>query len=165
MIVHDETTNRLLVHAGIPPTWSVKRALKEANKVETALSGKAWKKAIAHMYGNLPATWSKSLSAEERLRFTINGLTRMRFCTKRGALSMEYSGPLDTQPKDLVPWFYVANRKARNTHILFGHWSALGVVEGKNYTALDSGCVWGRRLTAVKLRNRSHPRIRVKCDP
>ena len=122
-----------------------------------------WPDAIAHMYGDLPRVWSKKLDEEQRMRYTINGLTRMRFCDRQGNMVTGYSGPPGTQPKRLVPWFDVPNRKAKDTHIIFGHWSALGIMERSNLTALDSGCVWGRKLTAIALKRRSRPRVRIKC--
>ncbi len=163
LIVHNQKRNRLLVHAGVPPMWSVSRALEQAAKVEALLRGNDWKAALTSMYGNVPRAWSKSLKKEQKLRFTINALTRMRFCDNKGRLALEYSGPPGTQPKYLTPWFAVPNRKTANVHICFGHWSALGIMQTTNLTALDSGCVWGRRLTAIKLQRRGHPRTRVKC--
>lgn len=163
LIVYNEKRNRLLVHAGIPPDWSVPRALQRAAKVEALLQDDDWETALGAMYGNVPRAWSKSLTKEQKLRFTVNALTRMRFCDNKGRLALEYSGPPGTQPKNLTPWFAAPNRKARDTHIYFGHWSALGAMHAPNITALDSGCVWGRRLTAITLRRRSHPRTRVKC--
>jgi len=163
LLVHNTKRNRLLVHAGIPPSWSVGRALKEAAKVETLLRSKDWAAALGSMYGNVPRAWSKTLKPEQKLRYTINALTRMRFCDHAGRLALEYSGPPGTQPKKFMPWFAVPNRKAADTHIYFGHWSSLGIMQTNNLTALDSGCVWGRRLTAIKLLRRSHPRTRIKC--
>lgn len=163
LIAHDAKRNRLLVHAGLPPQWSVNRALKESARVESLLRSSQWRSALAGMYGNSPRSWAKSLTREEKLRYTINALTRMRYCDRDGNLRLEYSGPPGTQPKHVFPWFAAPKRKAQGTHIYFGHWSALGVMQVPNLTALDSGCVWGRRLTAVKLRRRTHPRTRVKC--
>ncbi len=164
MIVYDDKRNRLLVHAGLPPLWTVRRALKEAAKVEKRLRGPEWRSALKTMYGNAPRGWSRTLTRDEKLRYTINALTRMRFCDRLGSLALEYSGPPGTQPKHVYPWFAAPNRKSAGTHIFFGHWSALGVMQAPNLTALDSGCVWGRRLTAVKLRRNTHPRTRVKCS-
>ena len=163
LLVHDAERNRVLVHAGIPPIWSVKKALKHAHRVEALLRGPDWPTTVAHMYGNLPRIWSKALDAEQRMRYTINGLTRIRFCDRQGHMIAGYSGPPGTQPKRYVPWFEVENRKAKDTHIVFGHWSALGVMERKNVTALDSGCVWGRKLTAVALKRGGRAKVRVKC--
>lgn len=163
LIVFNEKRNRLLVHAGIPPGWSVKRALKEAGKVEALLRDDDWMNALASMYGNSPRAWTKSLRKELKVRYTINALTRLRYCDSKGRLALEYSGPPGTQPKNYLPWFRFPKRKAAGTHIYFGHWSSLGEMHGENLTALDSGCVWGRRLTAIKLLRRSHPRTRVKC--
>jgi bis(5'-nucleosyl)-tetraphosphatase (symmetrical) len=163
LLVHDAERGRALVHAGIPPIWSIKKALKQAARVETMLRSDEWPTAVAHMYGNLPRIWSKSLDAEQRMRYTINGFTRMRFCDKDGHMIAGYSGPPGTQPKRFMPWFDVAGRKTKDVHIVFGHWSALGVVERKNITALDSGCVWGRKLTAVALKRNGRAKVRVKC--
>lgn len=163
LFVYDEKRNRALVHAGLPPVWSIRRALKAAAKVEAWLRSKDWRTALVSMYGNAPRRWSKTLSDEQKLRYTINALTRIRYCDRNGRMSFEYSGPPGTQPKGLMPWFSVPGRKSQATHVYFGHWSALGVMQATNLTALDSGCVWGRRLTAIKLRRRSHPRTRVKC--
>lgn len=163
LLIHDAERGRALVHAGIPPIWSMKKALKQARLVEERLRSDDWPTAVAHMYGNLPRIWSKSLDAEQRMRYTINGFTRMRFCDKQGHMVPGYSGPPGTQPKRFLPWFDVADRKTKDTHIVFGHWSALGVMERGNVTALDSGCVWGRKLTAVALKRRGRAKVRVKC--
>jgi bis(5'-nucleosyl)-tetraphosphatase (symmetrical) len=163
LVIFNEKRNRLLVHAGIPPAWTVARTLKEAGRIEALLRGDDWAAALKSMYGNVPRAWSKSLKTEQKLRYTINALTRMRFCDHDGRLALEYSGPPGTQPKRFMPWFAAPNRKTADTHIYFGHWSSLGTMQRTNLTALDSGCVWGRRLTAIKLLRRSHPRTRVKC--
>ena len=131
--------------------------------MEALLRDDDWMKALATMYGNVPRAWSKGLRKELKRRYTINALTRMRFCDAEGRLALEFSGPPGTQPKHYTPWFAFPKRKTADTHIYFGHWSSLGEMHGANFTALDSGCVWGRRLTAIKLQRRSHPRTRVKC--
>jgi bis(5'-nucleosyl)-tetraphosphatase (symmetrical) len=163
LLVHDAAENRALVHAGIPPVWSIKKAVKNAAIVESQLRGRAWKDALSHMYGNLPRVWSRKLDRVQRIRYTINALTRMRFCDAKGHLAFGHTGPPGTQPKRYMPWFEVPGRKATDTHIFFGHWSALGLFEGHNVTGLDSGCVWGRKLTAVALKPRGIKRTRVKC--
>jgi bis(5'-nucleosyl)-tetraphosphatase (symmetrical) len=114
------------------------------------------------MYGDEPSRWSPRLRRSERLRYTINALTRMRFCTAEGRLDLERSGPPGSEPPELMPWFDVPNRAARDTHIVFGHWSALGVLRRPDITALDSGCVWGRTLTAIPLDPPGEP-IAVPC--
>ena len=163
LLEFDAKRNCLLVHAGLPPAWSVRRAVKQAAKVEAVLRGDDWRAAVAAMYGNTPRQWSKTLDAQAKLRYTINALTRMRYCDRRGRLSFDYSGPPGTQPKGLLPWFAAPGRKSAATHIYFGHWSALGIMQTPNLTALDSGCVWGRRLTAIQVRRGEPSRTRVKC--
>jgi bis(5'-nucleosyl)-tetraphosphatase (symmetrical) len=103
------------------------------------------------MYGDVPAEWTPDLSPGDRRRFAINALTRIRFCTKSGGLDFRNSGPPGSQISGLRPWFDFPKRRARKWHIVFGHWSALGILRRKNLTALDSGCVWGRELTAIPL--------------
>lgn len=151
LLHRDGDSRRVLVHAGIPPGWTVDEAIEAAAEVESALRGRKWRKKLASMYGNVPAKWSGKLSGEERRRYTINALTRMRYCDAAGALDLEYSGAPGTQPAQLVPWFDVPERRARDVHIVFGHWAALGVLQRGDVTACDSGCVWGNALTAVPL--------------
>lgn len=163
MMIRDKEYNRVLVHAGIPPNWSVKKAAEHAAFVEAELRSRSWKAALGSMYGNSPSIWPKGLNKQRSFRYTVNALTRMRYCDKQGRLIFGPSGPPGTQPKRYMPWFDVPRRKASNTHIVFGHWSALGIIQRKNLTALDSGCVWGGRLTAVSLKRRAKKKTSVKC--
>ncbi|MGD8341088.1 MAG: hypothetical protein PVH89_09910, partial [Gammaproteobacteria bacterium] len=117
---------------------------------------------LASMYGNTPTAWTPNLSPGDRRRYTINALTRIRFCDRAGRLDLYYSGPPGSQPSKLIPWFDVPKRRARKWHIVFGHWSALGVLRRDDVTALDSGCVWGWELTAVPLDPPGKP-IDVSC--
>jgi bis(5'-nucleosyl)-tetraphosphatase (symmetrical) len=158
----DEAENRVLVHAGIPPQWSMEDAVAAARDVEEALRGEHWRAALHSMYGNEPSRWSESLDQESRRRFTINALTRMRFCAPDGALDFSQSGPPGSQPDGLVPWFDAPGRRERSVHVVFGHWAALGLMRRADVTALDSGCVWGNRLTAVRLDAPADP-IQVSC--
>ena len=103
------------------------------------------------MYGDAPLEWSDDLREETRRRYTINALTRMRFCDAEGKLDLSHSGPPGSQPAHLVPWFDAPGRRTLDTHIVFGHWAALGLLRREDVTALDTGCVWGNALTAVAL--------------
>jgi bis(5'-nucleosyl)-tetraphosphatase (symmetrical) len=114
------------------------------------------------MYGNGPAVWRADLPAEERWRYTINALTRMRYCDRHGGLDLTHSGPPGSQPRHLKPWFDIADRKARAAHVIFGHWSALGLLTRADVTGLDTGCVWGGTLTAIQL-DPPGPTVSVKC--
>jgi bis(5'-nucleosyl)-tetraphosphatase (symmetrical) len=162
LIVPDRNAKRVLVHAGIPPGWKVRQAVEHAQEVEQLLADERWTKALRAMYGDVPAEWAPDMSAGDRRRFTINALTRIRFCTRSGGLDFRNSGPPGSQIAGLTPWFDFAKRRARKWHIVFGHWSALGILRRKDITALDSGCVWGRKLTAIPL-DPPGPPIDVRC--
>ncbi len=126
-------------------------ARAEAHEVEALLRGRKWRYALREMYGGEPSAWSRKLHAVDRRRYTINALTRMRYCDRRGRIDLSYSGAPGTQPKGLIPWFDVPERRAAGTHVVFGHWAALGLLRRRDVTALDTGCVWGNYLTAVRL--------------
>jgi bis(5'-nucleosyl)-tetraphosphatase (symmetrical) len=163
LLHYDATARRVLVHAGIPPVWTVTEARTQAREIEALLRGRRWRSALRSMYGNEPSVWSGKLDREERRRFTINALTRMRYCTRRGKLDLSHSGPPGTQPKGLLPWFDVPKRRSTNVHVVFGHWAALGLLRRADVTALDTGCAWGNSLTAVRLDKAARP-IRVGCS-
>jgi len=162
LLVCDRAAKRVLVHAGIPPVWKVRHAAEHAAEVEQLLAGSGWTKVLRSMYGEVPVEWAPDLSPADRRRFTINALTRIRFCDKAGRLDFSCSGPPGSQPAPLVPWFDFAKRRSPKWHIVFGHWSALGIVLRSDITALDSGCVWGRELTAVPLDPPGEP-VAVGC--
>jgi bis(5'-nucleosyl)-tetraphosphatase (symmetrical) len=163
LLHYDPRAKRVLVHAGIPPPWTVAQARTEARAVETLLRGRRWRHALKEMYGGEPSAWSPKLRGADRRRYTINALTRMRYCDRRGRLDLSYSGAPGTQPKGLVPWFDVAERRAAWVNIVFGHWAALGLLRRSDVTALDTGCVWGNHLTAVRLDRPGRP-VQVSAD-
>jgi len=141
----------LMVHAGVPPQWSRKKTLKLAAEVETALQGKHFRKFLTNMYGNKPDCWDDELSGQKRLRLITNYLTRMRFCTPEGKLELSSKAGLETAPDGYFPW-YQFERLTPETFILFGHWAALeGQTNRPGVYALDTGCVWGRELTMMRL--------------
>jgi bis(5'-nucleosyl)-tetraphosphatase (symmetrical) len=157
LLHHDRDAKRLLVHAGVPPAWTAGQARAEAHEVETQLRGRKWRYALREMYGGEPSAWSPKLRGVDRRRYTINALTRMRYCDRRGRIDLSYSGAPGTQPKGLLPWFDVPERRAAGTHIVFGHWAALGLLRRADVTALDTGCVWGNHLTALRLNRAARP--------
>jgi bis(5'-nucleosyl)-tetraphosphatase (symmetrical) len=157
LLHYDRQARLVLVHAGIPPAWTASQARAEARDVEAQLRGRRWRDSLKGMYGSEPAEWSATLRGTDRRRYTINALTRMRYCDKRGRLDLSYSGAPGTQPKGLRPWFDVPERRATSVHIVFGHWAALGLLRRKDVTALDTGCVWGNHLTAVRLDRPTRP--------
>ena len=143
--------NVLTVHAGVLPQWDLQQTIECAQEVEKALRGKSYKKFLANMYGNTPNKWSNSLKGYERLRVITNALTRMRFCTSGGTMEFESKEGLENGPKGYMPWFTVPKRKTTDTLIYFGHWSTLGLLRRHNVIGLDTGCVWGGKLTAMEI--------------
>lgn len=140
-----------LIHAGLPPQWDFKKSIKMAAKVEKVLQSDDYHKFLKKMYGNQPDLWSEDLTGTDLIRFAVNCFTRMRYCEKNGRLDFEHNGPLGTQPRHLKPWFSVPNRKNHSLKIVFGHWSTLGFYQGDNCYAIDTGCLWGGQLTALRL--------------
>ncbi|MEJ2310144.1 MAG: symmetrical bis(5'-nucleosyl)-tetraphosphatase [Gammaproteobacteria bacterium] len=152
---HDRRLGFSMVHAGVAPQWDLAMALEMAASVEAVLQNSpACKAFLANMYGDKPDTWSDSLQDFDRLRFITNAFTRLRYCTKKGRLSMRAKGPLGSQPARYWPWFMIPGRQTANTRIVFGHWSTLGYMAGVNVWALDTGCLWGGHLTALRLEDR-----------
>jgi bis(5'-nucleosyl)-tetraphosphatase (symmetrical) len=140
-----------MVHAGLLPQWSVDKALSLATEVETALASPTYREFLAHMYGSKPAEWSESLAGWDRLRVVVNAMTRMRFCTAEGRMDFATKGV--RPPPGYRPWFEL--RSLDRHTVLCGHWSALGLKVGSRFAALDSGCVWGGSLTALRLEDRA----------
>lgn len=151
-----------LLHAGLPPQWDFKKTKKMAALVEQTLRSPDYPVFLKQMYGNKPNIWSSDLKGMARLRFIVNCFTRMRYCDASGKLDFANSGPIGSQPKGLVPWFEVPNRKSADMRIICGHWSTLGYYEGSNCYAIDTGCLWGGQLTAIKL-GKSVERFSIEC--
>ncbi|MDV6345150.1 symmetrical bis(5'-nucleosyl)-tetraphosphatase [Nitrosomonas sp. Is37] len=143
-----------LVHAGLLPSWDISQAAELAHEVETALCKENYHEFFLHMYGNKPNFWYDGLAGYERLRVIINAMTRLRVCTPDGRMDFSYKGPLQSIPHGYLPWFEVPNRANKSTTIIFGHWSALGLQIRENLIALDTGCFWGGKLTAIRLEDR-----------
>lgn len=160
----DKDLQTLMVHAGVPPSWSVRKTLARAAEVEAALQSDDYGEFLKNMYGNKPAKWSGELTGYKRLRFIVNALTRMRMIRPDGRINFTHAGPPDKAGKDLIPWFKAENARWRGTRIVFGHWSALGLIVNDNLISVDTGCVWGRSLTAVRL-NRKPKVFAIRCKP
>lgn len=150
----------LLVHAGVVPQWTVAQTLALAGEVATALQRDP-RRLFEHMYGDQPDRWSPQLTGFERLRFTINVLTRLRVCTADGQIDLALKGEPPPPPSPLRPWF-LHPRASRDARIVFGHWSALGFVHSHGVVGLDTGCVWGGALTALDL-DAARPPVSVPC--
>jgi len=151
----------LMVHAGVVPQWSVALTLQLAAEVESALRRDA-RALFEHMYGNEPERWSERLAGMERLRFVINVLTRLRLCTADGRIDVALKGVPPPPPSLLRPWFEHPQRATRDARVIFGHWSALGLVQRPGLLGLDTGCVWGGELTAADLDSDRAP-VSVPC--
>jgi bis(5'-nucleosyl)-tetraphosphatase (symmetrical) len=144
----DTARNSLLVHAGLVPQWSAASALSLAREVEAALK-KDPRALFDEMYGDQPDKWSDSLKGADRLRFAINALTRLRVCTRDGRVDLRMKGGRKDIRAPFKPWFEWDHRESRAAHVIFGHWSALGLVRSHGVVGLDTGCVWGGSLTAL----------------
>lgn len=144
-----------LVHAGLLPGWSVDQAEYLAQEVEAILcNDQSFQEFAPSMYGNDPDHWQDSLQGEHRWRVIINAMTRLRICTREGKMNFAFKANPADIPAGYVPWFNAPNRASKTHTILFGHWSALGLRMERNLIALDTGCLWGGSLTAVRLEDR-----------
>jgi bis(5'-nucleosyl)-tetraphosphatase (symmetrical) len=147
--------DRLLVHAGVFPQWSAEATVALAAEVEHVLRGPDWVDFLRIMYGNLPDRWDDALSGDDRLRAIVNGLTRMRFVDATGRMNFMVKEGAEASPPGLMPWFDAPDRRTADVTVIFGHWSTLGLVQRPNLVGLDTGCVWGGSLTAVRLEDRA----------
>ncbi|MBC3875674.1 symmetrical bis(5'-nucleosyl)-tetraphosphatase [Undibacterium flavidum] len=149
-----EIGQHLLVHAGVFANWTKSTTLQFAHEVETQLRSDDYVSILNTMYGNTPTQWNKDLEGAERLRCIINGLTRMRFCHADGSMDFDLKEGAANAPEHLTPWFDVESRETQDCIVIFGHWSTLGLLLRDNLISLDTGCVWGGKLTAVRLEDR-----------
>lgn len=154
----------LLVHAGVLPQWDVATTLQLAGEVEAVLRGPDVGRFLSVMYGNEPVQWSPELAGAERLRLIINVLTRIRFCSSDGSLDLASKEGAGAAPPGFFPWFDVPGRRTEDTPVAFGHWSTLGLVNRPKLLALDTGCVWGGQLTAVRMDGDQREVIQVDCE-
>ena len=157
LVHHSEKWRTLIVHAGVYPGWSLKTLLALADEVTAALRGDDSEHLLTDLYGNEPACWADDLTGIPRLRFIINACTRMRFCDAAGNLEFKIHGRPGEQPPGWLPWFEHPEAGCQNTRIVFGHWASLGLVIEPQLIALDSGCAWGRQLSAVRLDDPQDP--------
>jgi bis(5'-nucleosyl)-tetraphosphatase (symmetrical) len=143
-----------MVHAGLLPQWSIAGARTLAQEVEDELRGANWRKFLAELYGDKPDSWSESLRGADRLRVIVNAMARMRFCTADGTIELRTKGETAKAPPGFFPWFDAPGRASRDHTLICGHWSTLGLKLRSDLLALDSGCVWGGSLSAVRLEDR-----------
>lgn len=155
----------LFVHAGLLPPWTRTQALALAAEVEAGLRAADYKKFLATMYGNDPARWDEALTGAERHRCVINAMTRLRFVDAQGAMNLRVKGPPADAPSGLMPWFDHPTRATRDTPVVFGHWSAVGLMNRAEAVCLDSGCIWGRALTAFSWPQREVVQVGCSAHP
>lgn len=141
----------LMVHAGLLPDWSVPQALALGHEVQSALQAPNYRDFLKHMYGNDPKRWDDKLTGWDRLRVITNAMTRLRICSADGEMEFKFKGELQNIPDGYQPWFELSQRASVNTPIVFGHWSALGLQHKNNIYSLDTGCLWGGYLSAMRL--------------
>ncbi|WP_449427550.1 symmetrical bis(5'-nucleosyl)-tetraphosphatase [Rhodanobacter umsongensis] len=165
LLHHDEQLNWTMVHAGLAPMWTLRQAQRAAQEVERELSSPRHPRLLRNLFGNRPAVWSSRLQGLDRQRATINTMTRMRYCDVNGRIDFEAKDIPGTQKPGLYPWYEVPGMRRRDTRIVCGHWSALGRFAGLGVHAIDTGCVWGGQLTALRLDGEEPQFIAVNAEP
>ena len=158
-----EAAGWLCVHAGVPPQWSAADTLACAGEIEDALRGPQIVDFLRTMYGNEPHHWDAVRTPDERRRFIVNALTRLRFCTARGELDLKTKDGAGAAPPGYLPWFDVPGRRTSGVPMAFGHWSTLGLLVRADLLALDTGCVWGGRLSAARVDGGRREILQVDC--
>ncbi len=163
MAYYDKDLKFLMTHAGVPPGWNLEQTLASAYELEAVLrKPEKRKKYFKKMYGNEPIAWTEQLKKHDRLRFTTNALTRMRFCDLEGNLDLVRKGAPSKRYKHFKPWYKFQKILLKETSLIFGHWAALnGKVAKKNLYALDTGCVWGNKLTALRLEDKQYYSVKA----
>ncbi len=156
LLVHDSELDFTMIHAGLPPQWSLEQARELTQETAAMLRSGHYHDFLAHMYGNEPVSWSDSLIGHDRYRYIINCLTRVRYLDSAGHYDLSEKSTPGKQPKSLTPWYAVRNRKTKNNKIIFGHWSTVTLGEETNFRQhnvypLDTGCLWGGDMTAMRL--------------
>ncbi|MEO6922088.1 MAG: symmetrical bis(5'-nucleosyl)-tetraphosphatase [Collimonas sp.] len=153
--------DHLFLHAGVLPQWSATKTMALAQEVTDMLQGPRWVDFLREMYGNQPLRWDDALKGNERLRCIVNALTRLRFCNKDGTMELAAKESAGISLPGYLPWFDAPQRQTADVTVVFGHWSTLGLVLRPNLIGLDTGCVWGGKLTAVRLADRAL--LQVSC--
>lgn len=159
--------NFLLVHAGVLPQWTATQVIDLAHEVEELLQGPNWQGFLADVFGNAADRWHDGLRGIERHRVVVNALTRLRYCTVDGVMDFKTKESLGKAPDGFMPWFDVPGRRTEDVTVVCGHWSTLGLVMRPNLMALDTGCVWGGKLTAARMALDPAERtvVQVDCPP
>jgi bis(5'-nucleosyl)-tetraphosphatase (symmetrical) len=163
LLHHDAALGFTLVHAGLPPQWDLSLAQQCAAEVESQLRGDGITGLLANMYGNKPKQWADNLDGHDRLRFIINCFTRMRYCNPDGRLDLKSKGPPGSQPGEFYPWYEIPDRASKGLNIIFGHWSTLREYGRPGIYPIDSACLWGGELTALRIDIDQPERINQPC--
>jgi bis(5'-nucleosyl)-tetraphosphatase (symmetrical) len=156
-----------MVHAGLLPQWDVAQAMELSDEVSRALMAPSYRDFLANMWGSEPVAWQDDLAGWDRLRVVVNAMTRMRFCTHKAVMEFRApgsKGPPERGPAGCLPWYAMPGRRSGDHTLICGHWSALGLRQEKNLLALDSGCLWGGALTAVRLEDRRIFQLPCECQ-
>lgn len=159
LLVNETGLNFTMVHAGLPPQWTLEQAIELAQETEALLRSDQFNDFLHHMYGNKPDVWSESLAGYDRHRFIINSFTRLRFCDSIGKMNFKETIAPGSQDKSLFPWYSLKDRKSKNNNIIFGHWSTVHLGTEKDFNQynvypLDTGCLWGGEMTAMRLEDK-----------
>jgi bis(5'-nucleosyl)-tetraphosphatase (symmetrical) len=153
----------LMVHAGVLPQWSAAHTMAYAQELQAALRATHYTEFLQSMYGNLPAKWSGALQGVDRLRVIVNALTRLRFCSADGVMEFATKEGAGAAPEGYLPWFEVPGRHTADVTVAFGHWSTLGLINRPDLIALDTGCVWGGCISAMRLDSGRRELLQVPC--
>lgn len=151
LLHHDSGLGYTLIHAGLLPQWDLSQAQQLAQEAEMVLRSNRHQDFFRHMYGDMPDRWNENLRGFDRLRLIVNAFTRLRYGDLDGNIDLRSKGPPGSQPPGLLPWFQIPGRRCQGLKIIFGHWSTLGLWQGDGVIGLDSGCLWGHTLSAVRL--------------
>lgn len=163
----DNDTGLSMVHAGLHPNWSIEKAQSLAREVEVVLQSDDHIQFYKHMYGDKPSMWSDDLSSWPRFRYITNIFTRLRYCTPEGKIALGCKREPGTQPAGFHPWFSLEHRASRNNPIIFGHWSTLVLsknIDYPNVYPLDTGCLWGGQLTALRIDRKPYETYQLDCQ-
>lgn len=167
LLVREPGVPYTMVHAGLAPQWDVADAAMLAGEVQAALRGNERRDFLANMYGNEPDRWVDALDGWQRLRFITNALTRIRYVDSDGRLNLTENGPPGSQPDSLAPWYESNKRRSYGEPIIFGHWASLQIEKKLDPVHrvyhLDTGCVWGRELTALRLDDERYFHVPCEC--
>ncbi|MDH5517517.1 MAG: symmetrical bis(5'-nucleosyl)-tetraphosphatase [Gammaproteobacteria bacterium] len=160
---YDSDLNISMVHAGIPPQWTLEQTCQYAEEMQQQLQRDNPRPFFKHMYGNYPAQWDNQLKGWDRYRFITNVFTRMRFCDAQGRPDFKFKGDIGTQPAHLTAWFMHKERRTKNNDIIFGHWSTLSALNEPHVYPIDNGCLWGGQLTALRIDRTEKELIQIDC--